>query len=515
MSGLQSTRRARLRGWSDIPKEKFPMRGPFLAGLVLLVAAAHAEQPNAPVTAATATVRQPQGVVVASQWRGDFEQMLERRIIRFAVPYSRSLYVNDRGRELGLSAGLARDFERYLNRKYRKRLGKRPLTVHLNPAPRNELLADVANGLADVAAGNLTVTEGRSKLVDFVAPADRKPNTELVLTRADGPAIKAVEDLAGKTVHVRKSSSYFESLQALNDRLKKDGKAPVKLALVPEELEDEDMMEMLNAGLVRVIVVDDWKARMWAQILPHVRVNDQAAVGAGGVVGWAIRKDSPELRTELEAFFEEVGRKHGLHEARLEQAMKAVKQITNNTGDAELKKFRNTIALFRKYGERYDFDPLLLAAQGYQESQLDQNAENYYGAIGVMQIMPETGETLRVGDIRATEPNIHGGAKYMDQLMARHFDDAPFNAINRNLFAFASYRAGPRNIAKMRAEAEQRGLDPNQWFNNVEIVTGEKSGMRTTTYVRNIYKYYVAYKLMLDDPETSKIARDAAAPAKE
>jgi membrane-bound lytic murein transglycosylase MltF len=490
------------------------MRALFLVGVLVWVSSALAQPPSVPASRPDARSKVRQLPIVNKEWKGDFDRMLERRIIRFAVPYSRSLYVNDGGRELGLAAGLARDFERYLNRKYRKQLGKRPLTVHLNPTPRNELLADVANGLADIAAGNLTVTEGGSTLVDFVAPADRKPNTELVLTRADGLAIRAVEDLAGKTVHVRKSSSYHESLQALNDRLKKDGKAPVKVALVPDELEDEDMMEMLNAGLLRVIVVDDWKARMWAQILPHVRVNDQAAVGAGGVVGWAIRKDSPELRTELEAFFEEVGRKQGLHETRLKQAMKEVKQITNNTGEAELKKFRNMIALFRKYGERYDFDPLMLAAQAYQESRLDQNAEGYYGAIGVMQIMPETGDTLRVGDIRATEPNIHGGAKYMDLLMTRHFDAAPFNEVNRNLFAFASYRAGPRNIAKMRAEAEQRGLDPNQWFNNVEIVTGEKSGMRTTTYVRNIYKYYVAYKLMLDDPETSKIARDAAAPAK-
>ena len=490
------------------------MRALFLVGVLVWVSSALAQPPSVPASRPDARSKVRQLPIVNKEWKGDFDRMLELRMIRFAVPYSRSLYVNDGGRELGLAAGLARDFERYLNRKYRKQLGKRPLTVHLNPTPRNELLADVANGLADIAAGNLTVTEGGSTLVDFVAPADRKPNTELVLTRADGLAIKAVEDLAGKTVHVRKSSSYHESLQALNDRLKKDGKAPVKVALVPDELEDEDMMEMLNAGLLRVIVVDDWKARMWAQILPHVRVNDQAAVGAGGVVGWAIRKDSPELRTELEAFFEEVGRKQGLHETRLKQAMKEVKQITNNTGEAELKRFRNMIALFRKYGERYDFDPLMLAAQAYQESRLDQNAEGYYGAIGVMQIMPETGDTLRVGDIRATEPNIHGGAKYMDLLMTRHFDAAPFNEVNRNLFAFASYRAGPRNIAKMRAEAEQRGLDPNQWFNNVEIVTGEKSGMRTTTYVRNIFKYYVAYKLMLDDPETSKIARDAAAPAK-
>jgi len=496
---LQSTRGAVSRAVFIRPEEEFPMRGLVLAALVLFVAAAYAEPPVAP----------------AAEWKGDFSEMLERRLIRFALPYSRTLYVNDRGRELGLAAALARDFERYLNRKYRRALGKRPLVLQLIATPRNELLPDVANGLADVAAGNLTVTESRSKLVDFVAPAERKANTELVLTRADGPAIASVEDLAGKTVHVRKSSSYHESLQALNDRLKKEGKAPVKLVLVPEELEDEDMMEMLNAGLLQVIVVDDWKARLWERILPHVKVNDQAAVGAGGVVGWAIRRESPELRAELTAFFEEVGRKQSVHEARLAQAMQSVKQIGNNTRDADLKRFQDTLALFRKYGEQYGFDPLMLAAQAYQASRLDQKTENYYGAVGVMQIMPETGDALKVGDVRTIERNIHGGAKYMDQLMARYFEDAAFNDANRNLFACASYYAGARSIAKMRAEAERRGLDPNQWFNNVEIVTGEKLGLRTTTYVRNVYKYYVAYKLTLDDPEASKIIREAAAPVRE
>lgn len=462
------------------------MRGLVLAALVLFAYAAHAAGPQ---------------VVAAAPWKGDLDEMLERRLIRFAVPYSRTLYVNDGGRAVGLSAQLARDFERHLNRKYRKKLGKRPLVVKLIPTARNDLLLDLTDGFADVAGG---VTESHSKLVDFVAPADRKPSTELVLTRPDGPVIASVEDLAGKTVQVRKSSSYHESLQTLNDRLRKEGKAPVRLVLVPEALEDEDMMEMLNAGLLQVIVVDDWKARPWARVLRNVKVNDQAAVGTGAVVAWAIRKDSPELHAELTAFFEEAGRKEGVHEARLAQAIQDTRQIGNSMGDAEIKRFQNTLALFRKYGEEYGFDPLMLAAQGYQLSRLDQRTENYHGAVGVMQVMPQIGKTLKVGNIRTVEPNIHAAAKYMDQLMARHFEDADFDDTNRNLFASASYHAGGHNIAAMRAEAERRGLDPNQWFNNVEIVYGEKLGLRTPTYVRNVYKYYVAYKLMMDDPGAAK-----------
>lgn len=434
----------------------------------------------------------------AKAWTGDFDAMVERRVVRVLVPYSRSLYFNDRGRERGITADNVRDFERYINQKYAKRLGKRPITVYIVPTTRDELLKDVADGLGDIAAGNLTVTDERKKLVDFVAPADQRPVNEVVVTGPKSPAVATAEDLAGRTVHVRQASSYHESLVALNARLKKDGRPEARLVLVPDALEDEDMMEMLNAGLLEAIVVDDWKARMWAQVLPRIKVNDQAVVRSGGLVGWAIRKDSPQMEAILAEFYTNVLKKQNLAQARFNQYYRRVKQLKDPTGSAEWKRFEQTIALFEKYGAKYSFDPLMLAAQGYQESQLDQNARSHVGAIGVMQIMPATGAELKVGDITITEPNIHGGAKYMDQLMTRYFPDAKFSEANRSLFAFASYNAGPGNISRMRKEAGKRGLDPDKWFNNVELVTAEKIGAETTTYVRNIYKYYAAYRLMTE-----------------
>jgi membrane-bound lytic murein transglycosylase MltF len=188
--------------------------------------------------------------------------------------------------------------------------------------------------------------------------------------------------------------------------------------------------------------------------------------------------------------------------------MKRIKQMKDATASEDLKRFQQTIELFKKYGDRYQFDPLMLAAQGYQESQLNQKAKSQVGAIGVMQVMPRTGKELKVGDIRITEPNIHAGTKYLDQLMTRYFSDAHFSEGNRPLFAFASYNAGPGNIAKMRKLAAQRGLDPDKWFNNVELVVAEKIGQETTTYVRNIYKYYVAYRLTLEAEEAARKARE-------
>jgi membrane-bound lytic murein transglycosylase MltF len=471
--------------------------------IVLIVATtfqpALAQAPQGGATTTPGTAKPRQLTINNKVWTGDFDKMLERRVIRVYAPFSRSLYFNDNGRERGIAVELVRDWERYLNIKYAKQLGKRPLTIYIAPATREKLLPYLGEGLADVAIGNLTVTEERLKEVDFV-PGDegRRTINEVVVTGPKSPELKSLDDLSGKRVHVREASSYYDSLRKLNERFKHDGKPEVQLILVPDGLEDEDLLEMLNAGLVELQVVDDWKAHMWAQVLPKLTVRTDLVLRADAKTGWAIRKDSPKLAAEIEDFFRNWAMKQGVADYRMRVYMSKVKELKDPTASAEYKRFEQTLALFKKYGNQYGFDPLMLAAQGYQESQLNQNAKSDVGAIGVMQLMPATGEQMKVGDIHLTEANIHAGTKYMDQLMTTHFGDAQFSAGNRPLFAFAAYNCGPGNVAKAREKAEKRGLDPNKWFNNVEIVIAEQIGTQTTTYVRNIYKYYVAYKLTLD-----------------
>ncbi|HSO06318.1 MAG TPA: transglycosylase SLT domain-containing protein [Pelomicrobium sp.] len=445
-------------------------------------------------------------------WTGDFDKMVERRQIRVLVPYSRTLYYNDMGHDRGLTAELVRDFERYVNKKHAKALDKRPVTVYLIPVTRDVLISDVAEGLGDIAAGNLTETPERLKLVDFVAPKDRKPVSELVVTGPKSPAIDRIDDLAGKQFHVRKSSSYYHSLVALTERFRKERKKKITITVVPDALEDEDLLEMLNAGIVKLIVVDDWKARMWAQVLPKIKVTD-VAVAEGGYTGWAIRKESPKLAAEINDFYVNWAKKQGVIDYRGVQFQKRIKQIVNNTETAEWKRFEQILKLFETYGEKYNLDPLMLAALGYQESRLNQAARSPAGAIGVMQLMPPTGAAMKVGNITILEPNIHAGAKYLDHLMTQYFADANFSEEVRPLFAFASYNAGPGRIASLRKEAQKRGLDPDKWFNNVELVVAEKVGIETTTYVRNIYKYYTAYKLQLETLEDQRKAREQVAPA--
>jgi membrane-bound lytic murein transglycosylase MltF len=140
-------------------------------------------------------------------------------------------------------------------------------------------------------------------------------------------------------------------------------------------------------------------------------------------------------------------------------------------------------------------------AQGYQESQLNQRARSHVGAIGIMQLMPATGKEMNVGDIRQLDPNIHAGVKYIRLMEGRYYAKEPMDRVNKVLFAFASYNAGPGRVAELRRAAAARGLDPNVWFDNVEFIAAERIGPETVQYVSNIYKYYIAYELITEDEE--------------
>jgi len=439
--------------------------------------------------------------------------MLERRAIRVFAPYSRSLYFNDKGRERGLSAELARDFEEYLNRKYKATLGKRPLTVVIIAETRDRLLPGVVDGLADIAIGNLTITEDRLRRVDMVESGRGATVREILLTGPKSPAIAGIDDLSGKAVHVRRTSTYYESLAALNERFRREGKEEVKVVLVPDALEDEDMMEMVDAGILELMIVDDWMAKLWAPVLSKLVVHDDLVLRERGRIGWAIRKQSPLLAAELEAFMAKFLKNESAVAYRVHEMGKRVKKLMDPTDSAGRKRFEHTVALFEKYGAQYRFDPLMLTAQGYQESQLDQNKRSAVGAIGVMQIMPAVGKETHVGNIREIDANVHAGAKYMDELMSKYFAGAALDETDRTLMAFASYNCGPAGIARARKMAAGHGLDSERWFNSVEITATIECGAETTTYMRNIFKYYVAYKLIAAAQEHRDKALDAMAPA--
>ncbi|SQC33018.1 Membrane-bound lytic murein transglycosylase F precursor [Kluyvera cryocrescens] len=305
---------------------------------------------------------------------------------------------------------------------------------------------------------------------------------------------------------MRLSSSYYESLLALNARLTKEKRPPVMIKPAPEALEDEDLLEMLNAGLIPLTVVDRHKALFWKQVFPKITVHEDVVLRDDGSIAWAVRKDNPLLLAELNHFVKDHRQGSTLGNTLLLRYLKSAKYVKNAAAEKERRKFLKMVEVFRKYGDRYDVDWLLMAAQGYQESRLDQSVRSHVGAIGVMQVMPKTGKELKVGDIKQLDPNIHAGVKYMRWMIDRYYGDQPMTQLDKALFSFASYNAGPARIARLRAETQKRGFDPNIWFGNVENLAAEKIGAETVTYVSNIYKYYIAYRLILDEMNRKRAA---------
>ena len=434
---------------------------------------------------------------------GDLDAQIKRRLIRVGVTYNRTHYFVDEGQERGLAYESLKNFEETLNAE--RKTGK--LKVHVVPLPmtRDQLYPALASGKLDMVAAMVTVTPEREKLVAFSTPT-RTDVKEVVVTGPGAPSIASLDDLAGQEVFVRKNSIYDESLAALNKDLQGRGKPPVVIVVAPNELEDDDILEMVNAGLAPITIVDDFLANFWSKIFTDLKVHNDLAVRSGGTLAIAFRKDNPKLRDAVNSWIKKHGKGDAFRNVLERRYLENVKYAKNAGSEAERKKFEAVVNLFKKYGDQYKVDYLLMTAQGYQESTLDQEVKSPVGAIGVMQVMPPTGKELNVGDISQVENNIHAGVKYMRFMVDRYYKDEPMDNLNKALMTFASYNAGPGRIRQLRREAKERGLDPNVWFGNVERIASERIGRETVTYVSNIFKYYVAYRLLMDQQQR----RDAA-----
>jgi membrane-bound lytic murein transglycosylase MltF len=479
--------------------------------MVLPLAAEEAETP----TQGTAPAGPGQQLVdfVNEPWTGDLDGMLERGMIRALVVYSKTMYFWDKGRQRGIDYEMLSAFEKHIDKRYPPRVKHIKTYVVFLPTSRDDLIPALLEGRGDIAAAALTVTPERQQRVAFSAPLFRDID-EIVVTGPESPELATLDDLSGKELFVRRSSSYWEHLERLNERFAEEDKAPVALRPAPEELQDEDLMEMLDAGLGGIIVVDDYKAEIWSEVFPNIRLHPEIAVNTGGEIGWMIRADNPALKAEIDAFAKTHRQGTTFGNILVRRYVDKSRFIKSATNPKELEKFHRVVDLFRRYGDQYDLDHLLMMAQGYQESQLDHKAKSRVGAVGIMQLMPATGKEMKVGDIRQLEPNVHAGVKYIRHISDTYFKDDPMDELNRTLFAFAAYNAGPGRIRQLRRATEKRGLDPNVWFNNVEVLAAEKIGMETVTYVSNIHKYYIAYKLVEEEERERAQARRALQPAK-
>jgi membrane-bound lytic murein transglycosylase MltF len=444
--------------------------------------------------------------LLSRPFTGDFDEMVKRRLIRVGVSFNRTFYFVDKGVQRGLGYEYLKLYEDQLNEKLKT--GNLKVHVILLPMARDAMFPALLAGKVDLVVAQLTVTPERQKIVDFSVPTRRNVN-EVVVTGPGGPSLTSVDDLSGQEVFVRKASSYYESLVALNRKLEMQGKKPVDIQEASTSLEDDDLLEMVNAGLIPTTVVDNYLAEFWKQVFTDVTVHDAITLRTGSDLAVAFRKNSPKFAADINAFITKNGLNSAMGQVLNKRYLQSTKFVKSAASAAEREKFLSMVRLFQKYGDRYEFDYLLMTAQAFQESRLDQNARSQVGAIGVMQLMPETGKEQNVGDITQLEPNIHAGVKYMKFMKDQIYKDEPMDDLNKGLFTFASYNAGPGRIRQLRREAASRGLDPNIWFGNVEQVASERIGRETVTYVSNIYKYYLAYRLVVDEAARRRDAKTA------
>jgi membrane-bound lytic murein transglycosylase MltF len=435
---------------------------------------------------------------------GDLDTMLQRGEIRVLTTFTLGSYFIDRGRQRGTVFEMSRIFEKYA----RDKLGTaaKTLKVTIIPVRRDQLIPFLIAGHGDVAFANLTVTPERSGLVDFSRPFTKKVR-ELLVTGPSAADIVEVTDLAGQELVVPRASSYYESITALNEQFVADGLQPIKITASDPRLEAEDILEMMNAGLLPATVVDDHRVRVWAKVFNALTVHEDIVFRKNAEIALAMRKQSPQFKELLDGFAYENRVGTLTTNILLKRYGKNVGWVRPALEREPFRRFEQLAGLFRTYADRYEFDWLLLASFAFQESGFDQNARSHVGAIGVMQVMPATAADRAVGisNIEDLENNIHAGTKYLSVLRGHYFSDADMAPTERMLFTMAGYNAGPNRINRLRRVAEARGLDPNIWFNNVELVVAAQVGREPVTYVGNIYRYYIAYKRAL----ASKASKDS------
>ena len=433
---------------------------------------------------------------LSAPWAGDLDGMAERRVIRVLTVYGIGRYYMDNGQEKGLTYELLKLFEKHVNQRQRTRT----LRIHVAfiPVARDELIPGLVAGRGDIAVAGLTITPERDELIDFSAPVSRELS-EVLVTGPSAPSIETIDDLAGQEIYVRASSSYRSSIDTLNARFLEEGKAGIIPVDGSEHLEDEDLLEMVSAGLLDWAVVDSWKADVWAGVFENLTVRDDIVFRKGGRLGWAFRENSPQLEAAINEFLKSHRQGTLTGNVLINRYIRDFDWAANALDRGDYERFESLRAIFERYGAEYGIDYLIVAAQGYQESRLDQSARSRAGAIGIMQLLPSTAADKNVGipDITEAEPNIHAGIRYLDFIRNRYFGDLEDDPYNQTLLALAAYNAGPARVTRLREKAAQQGYDRNRWFDNVEVIAAREVGREPVQYVANIVKYYVAYRTSL------------------
>jgi membrane-bound lytic murein transglycosylase MltF len=429
---------------------------------------------------------------------GDLDGMNKRHTIRVLVVPSHSGFFYDLGQPHGIYYEAFNAFQQYVNRQIKT--GPVKITVTFIPVRPEQLEQALLEGVGDIIGYGVIVTPEREREVLFTTPIESNVK-EVVVTGPKAKPLANLEDLSGEPVFVNPLTDYYATLQSLNKEFQKSGKPPILVKAGDANLTDEDLLEMVRAGMIPATSTINIRAEFWSKIFPELTLHPNIILKENGQLAFATRKDSPRLRQLLDVFVRDhqVGTSFG--NTVLRRYLQNTKWVKDATSSEEMEKFHAYVRYFQKYAGEYGFDYLMLIAQGYQESLLDQNRRNPSGAVGIMQVIPKyaAAPPISISDVNTAQNNIEAGAKILHNIAETYFNDPHLDQTNKTLMVFASYNAGPNRIARLRKKTAGEGLDPNLWFGNVELVASREIGQETVQYVSNIYKYYVAYKLTLEE----------------
>ena len=434
----------------------------------------------------------PEGSTAAwtETWTDDLDAVIARGVIRVLVPCSKMYSLTDRHSRNGFSDALVGAFVAEVN----KELGRPALKAVFVPVAEKDLIPALVQGRGDIVAEEVPIAPGKPAGVEFTVPL-RRNTTQVLVCGPAAPEISSLENLSARKVLLQPGSLQARHLTRINVRLAAKGLPPALLLPAPEGFNPEDILEMVNAGMAPCTLTDSVTAALWRRILPKLVVHPLPALRDVGKTAWLVRAHNPLLKARVNLFLSGAADLTAKPDPELERGLKSLVYVINPFTPEHSRSISRFEPAFRNAAAEFRLDPRLLLAQGFLESRLNPKAKGAGGPTGIMQILPATARKLGVGDQSLPENNIRAGAKYLRQLMDKAGAGSDTDTENIMLFALAAYNAGPERIRVLRSQAKQRGLDPDRWFDNVEIVAAEQISRAHVQHVGNVYKYYQAFRM--------------------
>ncbi|MBU6957363.1 transglycosylase SLT domain-containing protein [Pseudomonas sp. CVAP len=418
----------------------------------------------------------------------DLVEIRGSRVLRVLVNQSRNSSGEVQGQTIGVEYHRLRAFEQYLNGHARD---GQEISLKIIPKAKDQLLGALQRGEGDLVAPGELLDAQSAHTVSTSEPIGA--NVPLLLVGIKGERrYTRLEQLSGKTLALPAGSTAGEAINQINQKLALNKQPPVKVEWVDPSLAVEDVLEMVQGGIFHLTIVEQPIAERWGKILPKLRFDRQVVISEPGKEYWFVRRDASMLRASIDRFLQTYKTPSDEDVAFL-RIYRRLYQVHYPLDRADRQRLEKLRPVLQKHAREQGMDWLNLAALAFKESALEPSARSGSGPTGLMQITPSAAQRVGVNNIQSVDSNVQAGAKYLALIRRKFFASPKLNERERMAFVLAAYNLGPERVQGMRAEARRRGLNPNQWFFQVERIAMEQVGMGPVSYVNSVNKYFLAY----------------------